>query len=146
MPGPSLFSSVDVSSTAPALAPLAGEHSESEQNRLLRSLLAAQDRQNELLEELVAHLGGVQRQRNQELTNWRTANPRLAQECRAAAEVLSRVQTEFLRTMVAEVNEQADALTDGDFMLGEFVDRFGPRLAHLNGMVQMLAQLSNLST
>jgi hypothetical protein len=27
-------------------------------------------------------------------------------------------------------------------MLNEFVDRFGPRLAHLNGVLQVLAQLS----
>jgi hypothetical protein len=26
--------------------------------------------------------------------------------------------------------------------LTEFVDRYGPRLAHLNGVLQMLAQLS----
>ena len=27
-------------------------------------------------------------------------------------------------------------------MLNEFVDRFGPRLAHLNGLLQVLSQLS----
>ena len=32
---------------------------------------------------------------------------------------------------------------DGDFLLNEFVDRFGPRLAHLNGVIQVLAQLSS---
>jgi hypothetical protein len=32
---------------------------------------------------------------------------------------------------------------DGEFMLNEFVDRFGPRLAHLNGVLQVLAQLSS---
>jgi hypothetical protein len=26
-------------------------------------------------------------------------------------------------------------------MLNEFVDRFGPRLAHLNGVLQVLSQL-----
>jgi len=31
---------------------------------------------------------------------------------------------------------------DGEFMLNEFVDRFGPRLAHLNGVLQVLSQLS----
>jgi hypothetical protein len=28
-------------------------------------------------------------------------------------------------------------------MLNEFVDRFGPRLAHLNGVLQVLAQLGS---
>jgi hypothetical protein len=27
--------------------------------------------------------------------------------------------------------------------LSEFVDRYGPRLAHLNGVLQVLAQLSS---
>jgi hypothetical protein len=28
-------------------------------------------------------------------------------------------------------------------MLNEFVDRYGPRLAHLNGVLQVLAQLGS---
>ena len=28
-------------------------------------------------------------------------------------------------------------------MLNEFVDRYGPRLAHLNGVLQILAQLAS---
>jgi len=35
---------------------------------------------------------------------------------------------------------------DGEFMLNEFVDRFGPRLAHLNGVLQVLSQLSYART
>jgi len=31
-------------------------------------------------------------------------------------------------------------------MLNEFVDRFGPRLAHLNGLLQILSQLSSSSS
>ena len=45
--------------------------------------------------------------------------------------------------MTREINENVDALMDGEFMLNEFVDRFGPRLAHLNGVLQILAQLSS---
>ena len=63
-----------------------------------------------------------------------------------AAEALSQVQVEFLNTMTHEINENVDALMDGEFMLNEFVDRFGPRLAHLNGVLQMLAQLSSTPT
>ena len=45
--------------------------------------------------------------------------------------------------MTREINENSDVLMDGEFMLNEFVDRFGPRLAHLNGVLQVLAQLSS---
>lgn len=113
-----------------------------EQTRLLREILAAQDRQNELLEELVSQLGQPQRQRQQELAQWKQANPRLANNCRVAAETLNQVQTEFLMALTNEVRDNADALLDGEFMLNEFVDRFGPRLAHLSGVLQMLSHLS----
>ncbi|MBX7168489.1 MAG: hypothetical protein K1X74_19285 [Pirellulales bacterium] len=112
------------------------------QSQLLRQILQALDRNNELLEELVTHQNSAQRQRQQELGQWRQSNPRLAQKCRLAAETLSRVQTEFLDSLVTEVRENGDTLMDGEFMLTEFVDRFGPRLAHLNGVIQVLSQLS----
>jgi molecular chaperone DnaK (HSP70) len=106
-------------------------------------VVAGQDRQNELLEELVNQLGAAQRQRALELRQWKQSNPRLAKACRAAAEALSRVQTEFLERLTDEVNGDPEVLLEGDFMLTEFVDRFGPRLAHLNGVLQVLSQLSS---
>ena len=113
-----------------------------EQTELLHQILTALDRNNELLEELVANAGAAQRQRVTELNQWRQANPRLADSCRQAAEALAQVQTEFLQSLTDEVRDNADALADGDFVFNEFVDRFGPRLAHLNGVLQMLSQLS----
>lgn len=141
-PTPPLFTQVDITA-GPMPSPGGGVGGETENTRLLREILTAQDRQNELLEELVAHLSAAQKQRNQELGQWKAANPDLAQNCRVAAETLSRVQTEFLNTLTDEVNNNADVLLDGEFMLNEFVDRFGPRLAHLNGVLQVLAQLSS---
>ncbi len=108
----------------------------------MREILAAQDRQNELLEELVSHLGSAQKQRANELGQWKQANPRLARNCRMAAEALGKVQAEFLESLTAEVSANYENLLDGEFMLNEFVDRFGPRMAHLNGLLQVLSQLS----
>jgi hypothetical protein len=148
-PTPPLFTQVEISAGTLSSAPIQ-DRSEPEQVRLLRDLVAAQDRQNELLEEMVGQVttavnqfGAAQRQRNQELNQWKDANPLLARDCRTAAEALCRVQTEFLNTLTTEVNENAEALADGEFMLTEFVDRFGPRLAHLNGVLQVLAQLGS---
>ena len=148
-PPPPLFTQVEISAGTLSSAPLA-DRGDTEQVRLLRDLVAAQDRQNELLEELVSQVttavsqfGTAQRQRSQELTQWKDANPILARDCRSAAEALCRVQTEFLSILTSEVNANAEALADGEFMLTEFVDRFGPRLAHLNGVLQVLAQLGS---
>ncbi len=108
---------------------------------LLRQLVAGQHQQNKLLENLIQQTAAANNQRVNELQNWKNANPALAKSCRRAAETLSRVQTEFLGTLTEEVADSEEHLIEGDYMLNEFVDRFGPRLAHLNGVLQVLAQL-----
>jgi exonuclease VII large subunit len=108
---------------------------------LLHQMVAMQHKQNQLLEQLLQASVNVQKQRNAELQQWKDANPHLARSCRRAAEKLSKVQTQFLEALTEEVDDQEENLIEGDFMLNEFVDRFGPRLAHLNGVLQVLAQL-----
>jgi hypothetical protein len=143
-PTPPLFTQVEISPSSQSSASSAtAELSGSEMTRLLRDILAAQDRQNELLEELLGHLTQGQKQRNHELAQWKSSNADLSRKCRRAAETLSRVQTEFLGSLTAEIDANGDVLADGEFMLAEFVDRFGPRLAHLNGVLQVLAQLGS---
>jgi hypothetical protein len=111
---------------------------------LLRDVLNAQERTNELLEELVSTMATQQKPRASELHQWRNAQPKLATACREAAEALSRVQIEYLNRMTDDINEQSDDMVEGEFVLNEFVDRYGPRLAHLNGVIQVLAQLSSV--
>ncbi len=110
---------------------------------LLRQLVISQEKQNQLLEQLVQNTVNVQKQRASELQQWKDANPRLAKACRRAAETLSKVQSEFLENLTDEIAENEETLMDGEFMLSEFVDRFGPRMAHLNGILQVLAQLGS---
>jgi hypothetical protein len=112
---------------------------------LLRQLIVGQERQNELLEDMLDQMNAAQRQRANELGQWREANPMLARRCRMAAEALSQVQTEFLENLTIDVKENYENLIDGEFALNEFVDRYGPRLAHLNGVLQVLSQLSSAS-
>ena len=112
---------------------------------LLSQLVLGQERQNKLLEQILQQTNVVHRQRQFELGQWKQANPELARRCKLAAETLSRVQNEFLQNLTDEVADSEDSLLDGEFMLSEFVDRFGPRLAHLNGLLQVLAQLSYVS-
>ena len=74
--------------------------------------------------------------------DWLSGADRECFICRAAAESLGKIQTEFLDSLTIEINDNVDSLMDGEFMLNEFVDRFGPRMAHLNGLLQVLSQLS----
>jgi predicted DsbA family dithiol-disulfide isomerase len=109
---------------------------------LLRQMLEGQKREITLLEEISTHLGHGHKQRQHELNQWKEANPKLSQACRYATETLSKVQTQFLENITQDVFDNEESLGDSDFVLNEFVDRFGPRLAHLNGVLQVLSQLS----
>lgn len=135
-----LFSQVDVTTGSKPRTVLqpAEEH-----NELLREVLSAQDRTNELLEELVSTLAANHKQRAQELGQWKQANPGLAGRCRTAAESLSKVQVEYLERMADDIEAAEEDLVDGEYVLNEFIDRYGPRLAHLNGVIQVMAQLSS---
>ena len=139
---PPMYTQMDVSAAQPARPATARDRDDRKQTELLTRILSTREKQNELLEELVGTLCQQQRQRTQELNQWRAANPALVRQVRRASETLGRVQTEFLRTMTAEVNSNPEGLVDGEFILSEFVDRFGPRMAHLNGVLQVLAQIS----
>jgi hypothetical protein len=105
-------------------------------------MVTTQDRQTKLMEEMVNQLSLAQRQRAAELGAWKEQNPELAEKCKKAAESLNRVQTQFLQGVADEVIDSDDSLLDSEYMLNEFVDRFGPRMVHLNGILQVLAQLS----
>ena len=139
---PSMFS-IDVS--AEPSSPANGEGNDATEMTvaLLRQLVTGQERQNKLLHDIADHLSLAQKQRAAELGQWKEANPELSQYCRYAAETLSRVQTQFLEKLTDEIADNEDSLMEGDFMLSDFVDRFGPRLAHLNGVLQVLSQLSS---
>lgn len=139
---PSMFTQLDVTT---GTSPRSVHSVRDDQTGLLRDVLAAQDRTNELLEELVSTMAATQKQRANELNQWRSAHPELASACREAAEALSRVQIEYLNRMTDEINDTSEDMVEGEFLLNEFIDRFGPRLAHLNGVIQVLAQLSSVS-
>ena len=133
---------IDVAQSASDPAVGQPNSTQSEMTALLHQLVAGQDRQNELMEEMIEQMHAGQRQRSNELTQWKEANPLLARRCRAAAEALSQVQTEFLQSLTVDVNDSHEEMIDSEFVLNEFVDRYGPRLAHLNGVLQLLSQLS----
>jgi len=134
---------IDVSPTGSAATPAVDANLGESMVSLLKQLVASEQRQTQLLEQLVEHSTAATKQRATELGQWKDAHPELSRACRVAAETLGRVQGQFLQQLTEEVLDNEDCLLDGDFMLNEFVDRFGPRLAHLNGLLQVLAQLSS---
>ena len=140
-PLPPMFS-IDVSAS-PSQDPTAqGEDTNTLLASLMRRMIAEQEKSNQLLAGLLEQTQNQQKQRGADLQRWKEANPELAEQCREAAEILGKVQNEFLSSVTDEVTYNEDALVDSDYMLQEFVDRFGPRLAHLNGVLQVVSQLA----
>ena len=117
---------------------------QSEFTALVRQLLVAQNRQNELLQEVVDCLSAGQRQRAAELSQWKDANPGLAKSCRVAADNLGRIQTEFLSSLTFEINDNFENLQDSEYFMHEFFDKYGPRIAHLNALMQTLSVLGSV--
>lgn len=114
--------------------------------RVLQQVLETQRRQVELLEEMNKQMQASQRQRASELQQWKQANPQLAKSCWEASQALGQVQADYLRTMTTEVEFNSEDMLASEFVLNEFVDRFGPRMAHLNSILQVLGQLSSPPT
>jgi DNA-binding transcriptional regulator YbjK len=137
-----LFSQLEVSSSVHPTIP---SKPRGELAEVLHEILGAQERTNELLEELAGAVAANHKQRLSELNQWRNAHPALATACREAAEALTRVQIEYLERITEEINDTSDDMIEGDFLLNEFIDRYGPRLAHLNSVIQVLAQLSSVA-
>ena len=144
---PPVFTQLDIS--ANSITPGAAQ-ADPQARHLLAESIALQQRQIELLGRQVELLGELlnqvslqQRQRAAELKAWKEANPDLARSCRQAAESLAKVHTEFLAGVAAEAFDNAENFADSEYALGEFIDRYGPRLAHFNGVLQLFAQLGS---
>lgn len=139
---PAFTTQIDISAASlPSAQPAALTGDPGETARLLRDMVTLQHKTCELLAELVNQVSLQQRQRAAELKAWRDANPDLAASCRQAADSLSKVHTEFLTGLAREACDNAEDYVDSEYALGEFIDRYGPRLAHFNGVLQLFAQL-----
>ena len=141
--GPPGFTQFDISANSIAASGPgpAASGDLAETNRLLRDMVALQGKSCEILGELLNQVSLQQRQRMAELKAWKESNPELAASCRQAAESLAKVHTEFLAGIARDAAENAEDFADSEYALGEFIDRYGPRLAHFNGVLQLFAQL-----
>lgn len=110
---------------------------------LVRQLITVQTRQNELLQEIVNQMTASQRQRNQELAQWKRANPVLANSCKIAADCLGKLQTEVLTNLAYDIDDNFEILQGNEYQLSEFFEKYGPKLIHLNTILQTLSVLGN---
>jgi hypothetical protein len=112
-------------------------HKPNERTYLLRRLLAGQEQQNALLEAVLNQLTNNQRN----AVHWQRSHPYLAAACREAADALAKVYAAHMLEMAEGVVNNSESLNESAFARNEFVDSFGPRTAHLNGLLQVFCQL-----
>jgi len=109
---------------------------------LQRQSLEVQRQQLELARE-TAQIGREQRARQiAELERWQTGHENVIEHCKEALTNLEQVHAALMGELANYVSENHENLLDGEFALTDFVDRFGPRLAHLNTMLAVLRPLA----
>jgi hypothetical protein len=107
-----------------------------------RQILENQRQQLELTRE-AAQFGRDQRARQMaELERWQSGHEDVLDHCKESLTNLEKVHAAMMGELSNYVAENHENLIDGEFALTDFVDRFGPRLAHLNTMLAVLRPLA----
>jgi hypothetical protein len=107
-----------------------------------KQILDNQRQQLDLARE-AAQISREQRARQiAELERWQNGHEPVLEHCRESLSNLEKVHAALMGELAEYVSDNHENLIDGDFALTDFVDRFGPRLAHLNTMLAVLRPLA----
>jgi hypothetical protein len=108
----------------------------------LRQMLEMQRQQLDLSREMVQVNREQRSRQGAELERWQAGHEHVIEACRDTLGRLEQVHAALMGDMANYVEENHENLLDGDFSLSDFVDKFGPRLAHLNTMLAVLRPLA----
>ncbi len=111
---------------------------------LLRQMLAVQQEQVSLLKAQQAKDDGASRWRSF-LARWESEFPGIGTACKQVLPFLERAYLTVIRDLTDKLLAEPDALTD-EFVLSEFLDRYGLRLSQLGNMLSQLAPLADASS
>lgn len=107
-----------------------------------KQILLFQQQQSEFLREMV-QVSREQRARHvADLEKWQNSHEHVLGACRESIGKLEQVHAALLGEITNYVEENHENLLDGDYSLTDFVDRYGPRLAHVNTMLAVLRPLT----
>jgi hypothetical protein len=108
---------------------------------LLRQLLAAQQEQVALLKAQAATQDGGARWRAF-LARWEGEFPGIGAACKQVMPALERAYLTLVRDVTDRVSADPDMLTD-EFLVSEFLDRYGVRLGQMANVIGQLAPLAD---
>ncbi len=118
---------------------------QSQSVELQRQTLEHQHQQLELARESAQFIRDQRTRQAAELERWQVCHQDVVDSGREALTQLEQVHASLMADLAVHVAENHENLVDGDFALSDFVDRFGPRLAHLNTMLAILRPLAAAS-
>lgn len=107
-----------------------------------RQSLELQRQQVELVRESTQVAREQRSRQAADLERWQQGHSAVLDQCKTALGQLEQVHASLMREMADYVEDNHENLVEGDFALSDFVDRFGPKLAHLNTMLAVLRPLA----
>ncbi|WP_165232394.1 hypothetical protein [Aquisphaera insulae] len=108
----------------------------------LRQMMEIQRQQLDLSREIVQVNREQRARQGADLERWQQGHEHVLDACKDTLKRLEEVHASLMRDMAYYVEDNHENLLEGDFSLGDFVDKFGPRLAHLNTMLAVLRPLA----
>jgi hypothetical protein len=115
---------------------------------LLRQLVEVQREQLELMKANQANLAAMaeaQSKKRSWFDRWQSEFPDLPDACRQSVPFLERSYLTLIARLTEELHENEDAF-ESEFALRDFLDRYGFPLVHLGGILQAVAQLTDVNT
>jgi hypothetical protein len=109
---------------------------------LLRQLVGLQQEQIGLLKAQIAGQDSGSKWRSF-LARWEAEFPQIGAACKQALPMLERAYLGLVRELTERVTAAEEAELDDEFVLGEFLDRFGIRLGQLGNILSQLAPLAD---
>lgn len=113
-----------------------------QQYELVRQMHEMQRQQLELMRETTQFSRDQRARQAADLERWQTGHDAVLDDCKQSLSRLESVHANLMRELTEYVEENHENLAEGDFTLSDFVDRFGPRLAHLNTILAILRPLA----
>ncbi len=113
---------------------------------LQRQMHEMQRQQLELIRESTQVAREQRARQMADLERWQQSHAPVLDVCKDTLGRLEQVHAALLGELATYVEENYECLLEGDFSLSDFVDKFGPRLAHLNTMLAVLRPLAAAQT
>lgn len=115
---------------------------QSQSLEMQRQMLEMLRQQTEMLRE-TTQVAREQRARQvADLERWQQGHADVLDHCQESLGKLEQVHAALMSDLSEYIDDNHENLVEGDFALSDFVDRFGPRLAHLNTMLAILRPLA----